>query len=347
MGRQHLPNVAKNPKFRIRALCDLNEELLAERKKSYGPEYTTTDYRTLLNDREIEAIFIGVRGDRHAEFIEKVAESGKHVFVEKPMTHASEEAERVVKAVRRSGVKLMVGFNRRFAPCMVDAKALYQAMKTTRAILNYRIMDDHNYRPKYIFDLKVGHGHLLAEGCHIFDLICWFLDEKPVRIYCQGALETDNVAVVTFEKGSIATISCGGLGSFYYPKEYMEVFSGYKTLVMDQFSELRYYTLEEGQHRHYPLKVDELRNVASDKIGIAAQYEKLRESSRRKLGPGTTQPDKGHMAEIDAFADAILNDTPSPVDEIAGARATVLALKGYESLKKKIPVEISEKDYFV
>ena len=75
---------------------------------------------------KIKVGFIGVRGDQHAEFIERVAASGKHIFVEKPMTHTFEETERVVRAVRKSGIKLMVGFNRRFAPGMLDAKTLYQ-----------------------------------------------------------------------------------------------------------------------------------------------------------------------------------------------------------------------------
>ena len=171
MARQHLPNIIRNSLIHIKIMCDRDEDLLQQRKKEFQPDICTTDARKVFQDPEVDVVFVGTRSSQHACFIEKSAQYGKHVFVEKPMVMTYEETACVLKVVKKSNINVGIGFNRRFAPIMVEAKRLFKEFREGPANIVYRIVDDHRIRPAYIFDMNDGGGHLLQECCHIFDLL--------------------------------------------------------------------------------------------------------------------------------------------------------------------------------
>jgi predicted dehydrogenase len=352
MGRQHLPNIRRNPSYRIHTLCDLNADLLRQRATEFKPLKCASNSDEVFEDPGIDVIFVGTRSQTHAAFIEKALSKGKHVFVEKPMTMTLAETARILGMAKGSTANVGVGFNRRFSPIMIEARRRFHGYKNGPANIIYRIVDDHDVRPGYIFDLEDGGGHLLQEGCHIFDLLAWFLGEEPVEIYAAGPLETDNLLILKFSGGSLASVICGGKGGLFYPKESMEVFCNRTTLIVDHFFELRQDGPAGNEILTFALdpKSAPLPGNGRD---MTALYRSLfdqrpppeKQDHATQIAAHKILVDKGHDRVIDAFARDILDGRRFSVGAVDGARATICALKGYESIRANRPVPIRPEEY--
>lgn len=278
-------------------------------------------------------------------FIREIAAAGKHMLVEKPMTVTDEESRCAVAAVQDAGVKLMVGFNRRFAPLAVEAKRLFHTRHSGRpAMITYRAVDDRRFWPDYAFDPKRGGGKILCECCHFFDFLRWFLDVEPVRIFCEGYRDDQNCVTLRFADGSLGTIISGGNGSLAYPKERLEVFCDGTTLVLDQHMWLQAEGYGDLHDVTGKWAADPYPGVGAEGVPLERHRAKLRhwlehgvqpEDFARKAYYGTfPSADLGHVAEIEAFARAIIDDAPSPCDEIAGARATACCTAAIRSMEE-------------
>lgn len=347
MAYQHLPNVRKDPRYRIHTLCDLDRDLLARREREFGPARTCTDAGEVFADPEIDVVFIGTKEDARTSLILRAAEAGKHMFVEKPMTATNEETAAVLEAVRGSGVTLGIGFNRRYSPIMTEAKNHFESYRRGPASLLYRIVCSH---PRPCPEEK---RHLLVEGCHIFDLVAWFLGEEPIEVFAGGTLQDDNPVLLKMSGGSDAFIYCGSRGGYHYPKELMEVFCNGTTLAADQFFELRIDGPGVGRNVLKNFPVSSKSDHEPEEKTMTGFY-RLSWSQRRDqetLGPGRglaaghLYVNKGHEKEIAAFAEAIAAGRPFAPGVVEGARATVCALKAYESIAKNRPVHIEPSDY--
>ncbi|MDZ4199543.1 MAG: Gfo/Idh/MocA family oxidoreductase [Kiritimatiellia bacterium] len=346
--RYHLESVKKNPLFQIRALCDLDTDRLADRKQRFGCEYATTHYKDMLADPDLDLIFIGTEHNLHCRFIVELAEAGKNIFVEKPMCITAEECKRVVDAVQSNRVKLMVGYNRRFAPAMVYLKEKYRQIRQGRnGIYLYRIMDDFLTwdNQEANASLEIGGGKILGECCHIFDLVSWFSDSEPIRIFAQGDMN-DACITLHFANGDNASIVTGGVGSQYYPKELMEVYCHSSTLALYSFCETLFSSPQEFEVKTYKMR----KNRYSDEQGYAAYVKSLQAYKKEHRAGAVTptdqpNPDKGHYEELTAYARALLDGRPSPVDEFSGSRATILALKAIESIRTGKAQEIQPQEY--
>lgn len=351
MARQHLPNILKNPGIQLHTFCDLDKNLLEMRKKEYNPLSTTLRAEEVFENKEIDAVLIGTQGRSHAHFVEMSANFGKDVYVEKPMTMTYEETNRILEIVSRNPIQVGIGFNRRFAPSVIAMKEKLQSYKTGPANIVYRIVDDHRVRPHYIFDMNEGGGHLLQEACHIFDLLTFMLEAEPVEIYAAGPLETDNIVIMTFDDGSVASIICGGKGGLFYPKELMEIFCDNRTLVLDHFYELRYDGSEGSEIKRFGLASKNEINL--EEPSMTELYNKIFASRPKKeiLGPHAAngilvpQVEKGHSQAMVAFAEAVVNRSEYSINVHDGARATVCALKAYDSIRSNKPISISKEDY--
>lgn len=351
MARKHLPNIMRNPGIRLHTLCDINADLLKQREREYHPKRVTSDAESVFKDPEVDAVLVGTRSNQHARLVLQAAASRKHIYVEKPMTMTFEETDSVLKAVRKSGIIIGVGFNRRFAPSLVEARNLFKSYKKGPANVIYRIVDDHRIRPHYIFDMNDGGGHLLQEGCHIFDLLAWFLEEEPVEIYAIGPLETDNSVIIKYSGGSSATMVCGGKGGLCYPKEAMEVFCANSTLALDSFYELRFDGPGRNFIRTFPPHVQSKVKLPEESMTGFYKAEFAARPTFDIVGPHaandlpTPSVDKGHEQAMAAFAESIVTGKPYSIGVVAGARATVCALKAYESIRTNRPVAICPREY--
>lgn len=342
MQRVGLPALEHTGRFSFHRFCDQNPDNLASAAGDYHPHHTSRNADDVFNDADVDVLFIGTRSNFHCPLLLDAIRANKPVFVEKPMTMTEAETEQVLDVARGRNPLVGVDFNRRYAPSIVSMKSLFDRVRSGPSQIHYRIMDDHRIRPEYIFNMEDGGGHLLQEGCHIFDLLSWFLDSKPVLVFARGPLETDNAVLIEFADGSLATIACGGKGSLFYPKECFEVFNNGHSLALDHFLQLRC----TGEL----LEPDEaLQWFGRDELpeGMDAVY---RDSFARQprgdvdpqklLSAFKLSANKGHREILHAFADAVQSGKPFPVGVEAGAMATIVALKAYASIRENRPVAI-------
>lgn len=346
----HLPNAKENPHVRIRALCDLDADLLARRAGQFPCDYTAEDARKLMDDPEIDLLVVCTRHDQHARLSVEAMKAGKDVLCEKPMSHLPEDMPLLVRTQRETGRRYVVGHNRRFAPAMVAAKELVRPRPRPLMAL-YRIVDNAELWPGWPMLAENG-GKIVSECSHVFDLLCWLLDADPVSVHAIGWLEDNNVVSLSFSDGSIASVVSGGMGSEIYPKELLEVFCCGATVAVDHFLHLRVDGIPGAEDRFFPYKKDPWAHVSErlDMDGFRLRMKEWRKNilpedfERRSYGNLPTV-DKGHAAELDALVQAIRQNAPGPADAVEAARATVCCFKAVESLKSGQPAAMRPEDY--
>lgn len=206
----------------------------------------TSDTASLIADPAIDVAVVATRPYSHARFATEALEAGKHVFVEKPLAVDLDELRRVERAHAASGRQLMVGFNRRFAPLVVEMKRLLDTVREPKSfifLMNAGAIPADNW----IQDLSMTGGRIISEACHHVDLMR-FLVGAPIisvqgrRIGDNDALPiTEDKAVITlgFADGSFGTIHYLANGASSFPKERFEAFAAGRTLQLDNFLKLR------------------------------------------------------------------------------------------------------------
>ena len=243
----HLGNAFSNPRIRVKWCCDLMDQNLEFVKQHYTPEHLTKDYRDILGDPEVQGVLILTVHNVRKELIQAAAEAGKHIFVEKPMSLTQKESYDIMRILQRNPVKFVVGFNRRCAPIIQDAKALLDDQKANpkdapwrykrygkalhlreedATMVLMRINDDSASFKSYAFDEYVGQGSIIGELCHFFDLACFLIGKEPVKVYTEGWSRTNMSVTILFEDQSICTVFDASNGSFDHPKELIEVYYG-------------------------------------------------------------------------------------------------------------------------
>src|SRR5207248_209028 len=168
-------------------------------------------------------------------------ESGKHVFVEKPLALTKEDVDTVERAGSLSGSPiLMVGFNRRFAPHVVKTKALLETVREPKSFVMTvnagAVPPEHWTR-----DPDSGGGRIIGEACHFIDLLRFLAGTPIVEHEVAAARTADaNVSIsLRFSDGSLVTIHYFSTGHRSFPKERLEIFCGGRALQLDNFRTLR------------------------------------------------------------------------------------------------------------
>ena len=165
-------------------------------------------------------VFIATRHDSHAEYVMRALKAGKNVFVEKPLCMTEEEFEEIADIYKNGSgggtPRLMVGFNRRFAPHVRSIKREFSD-KLPKSI-NYRINAGSIPPDHWIHDREIGGGRIIGEVCHFVDLAMFLAGSLPKSLYAaamedpRGLLDTLNVNIL-FRGGSIANVSYFANGS--------------------------------------------------------------------------------------------------------------------------------------
>jgi predicted dehydrogenase/threonine dehydrogenase-like Zn-dependent dehydrogenase len=206
--------------------------------KKYGFSHSTTDYKQILKDPDIDLVLITTRHDKHATMVEESLYAGKNVFVEKPLALNKEQLEKIISVFNQSNKTLTVGFNRRFSPHSVKVKSLIgNAPMNVIATMNAGNIPSN----VWVHDMLTGGGRIIGEACHFIDLITYFTGSK-VRAVCMNALginpsdNTDNASILLkYENGSTGVINYFSNGSKAYSKERVEVYSQERTAIIDNF----------------------------------------------------------------------------------------------------------------
>jgi predicted dehydrogenase/threonine dehydrogenase-like Zn-dependent dehydrogenase len=207
----------------------------AQRKFGFGAVSTSAD--AVLTDESLAAIFIVTRHHSHADLVCQALRAGKAVFVEKPLALTGEQLQRVIDTVAETGNdRLMVGFNRRFAPLLVQMRNQFGPAgqgSASRYLVNAGRLDADSW---YRNDGLEG-SRFIGEGGHFIDTLSWWADSLPAEVYATGGPEADDVqALLRFENGSTASISYLTGGNSRFPKETLDSAADGKSARLDNFS---------------------------------------------------------------------------------------------------------------
>ncbi len=238
-----LPNL-KKAKASIKYIASsggLSSTTLAKR---FNIANSTSDYKEILNDTDVDLIIITTKHNSHASIVIETLNAGKSVFVEKPLALNLEQLDAVTQAYKNNNNTISVGFNRRFAPLALKMKSLLGASQTPINIVA-TMNAGHIPSNVWVHDMEIGGGRIIGEACHFIDL-CTYLTGSLVKSVCMNAMEknpkenTDNASILLkYENGSNAVINYFSNGSKSYSKERIEVYSQERTLVMDNWRRLK------------------------------------------------------------------------------------------------------------
>jgi predicted dehydrogenase/threonine dehydrogenase-like Zn-dependent dehydrogenase len=295
-----LPHLAKLETVRLahvatnRSLSAVN----AQRRFGFVTASTTAD--AVLEDDSLNAIFIVTRHATHASLVCRALESGKAVFVEKPLALTSDELQQVIDTVAASGNdRLMVGFNRRFAPLLVEMKSRFgqpAGGSVTRYLVNAGPLEADSW---YLNEELEG-SRFAGEGGHFIDTLSWWADSLPEKVYAiPGPEAGDLQATVQFRNGSTGTITYLTTGNSRYQKETLDAAGGGRSARLDNFTQ-------------------------------AAVWAGRRRSATHARGG----QDKGQRMELTRFVEACRTGAPMPIpfeSLVATTSATIAVTRSLSS----------------
>jgi myo-inositol 2-dehydrogenase/D-chiro-inositol 1-dehydrogenase len=232
IGQVHAEVLASRvPSAELAIVADIFEPAAAELGQAYDIPYTA-DYQDILKEDSIDAVAICSSTGTHAQIIIESAAAGKHIFCEKPIDHNLATIDAALKAVADSGVKFMVGFNRRFDPNFRKVRAM---------VAEGKIGDPHILRitsrdpaPPPVEYIKVSGGIFLDMTIHDFDMARFVMGSEVEEVYVQGAVLVDpaigeagdiDTAIVSlkFANGAVGTIDNSRQAVYGYDQR-VEVF---------------------------------------------------------------------------------------------------------------------------
>ena len=313
-----LPNISKGKDMVLKGVMTSTSTSSRSVADRFGFEFCTGNEEDILQNDEINTVFIATRHDSHGYYVKKALEAGKNVFVEKPLCLTIEELEGIKLAyqllitnnesqITSNGVPLlMVGYNRRFSPL---TKMMKEKITTGPMSMIYRINAGAIPADSWIQDMEIGGGRIIGEVCHFIDYLTFVNGSLPVSVYAaamkdaQCLNDTVNVSL-SFENGSIGTISYFANGSKFLPKEYIEIHNMGATLAITGFRQLEVFT------------------------------------NRRDFQKKLFSQDKGQKGAVAEFLKSVKNGRISPISFEEIYTTSLVAFKAIESLKAGKAIKI-------
>ena len=221
----YLAHVATN-----RSLSAVNAQ------RRFGFATASTNAGSVLDDETLDAIFIVTRHHTHADLVCRALETGKAVFVEKPLALTREEVDRIVEVVAKTGNdRLMVGFNRRFAPLLATMRSDFGAASST-AVTRYLVNAGPLAADSWYGNDALEGSRFTGEGGHFIDTLSWWAGSLPDEVYAVQGAEKDDVHVtVRFQNGSSGAITYVTGGNPRFPKETLDAAAGGRSARLDNF----------------------------------------------------------------------------------------------------------------
>ena len=258
----------------------------------------STNIDDILDSEVINTVAIVTRHNTHASQVVSALNSGKHVFVEKPLALSLDELELIDKTYQKvnksNDVKLMVGFNRRYAPHIIKMKELLDSRRSPKSFI-ITVNAGHIPIEHWTQNNTIGGGRIVGEGCHFIDLMRHLVgfsivDFKATMIGNFPGIEVrqDKASItLSFEDGSFGTIHYLANGGPSFPKERIEVFCDKGVLLMDNyrmlkgydwpgFKSMKLYKQDKGQKACAKAFIESI--IKAEKTPIS--YEEVIESSR-------------------------------------------------------------------
>lgn len=320
IGRLHADNLRVLPSYRIKSISEafMTEELVAW-AESRGLGAAFTDGEAILNDPEIDAVFICTPTDTHASWIERAARAGKHIFCEKPISMSSEETSRALQTAKEAGVLLQVGFNRRMDPNFRKLKQLVQAGELGRPhIVKITSRDPQPPGEAYV---RSSGGMFMDMTIHDFDMARYLVGEEVAEVYTRGANLIDPmfgrcddvdtaVITLTFTSGAICVIDNSRQAVYGYDQR-VEVFGSQGAATADNC-------------RPTTVEVSTASSVTRD----------------QPLHFFLERYNQAFTDEVAAFAQSIILQEPAVCSGYDGQQAQLIAEAALESHRTGLPVKL-------
>jgi predicted dehydrogenase/threonine dehydrogenase-like Zn-dependent dehydrogenase len=265
-----LPQFKANADVTLRTVCTATGVKAQKAKEKFGFDTCVTDWRAVIADGAINTVLVATRHDLHAPIVCEALKAGKAVFVEKPLCLRGEELDEIIKVINQtSNARLLVGFNRRFAPFAAEVRKLSGPL-----VMRYRVSVTPLPREHWINNPDIGGGRILGEVCHFVDFLQFAARSRPVSIFAQG-FGADNVQVaLRFADGSVGAVDYFSVADAALEKERFEAFGGGRHLVVTDFSdkgqaaEVREFITAVKTGGPMPMALEEIVNSTRATLGI-------------------------------------------------------------------------------
>lgn len=241
IGRIHGRNLKfQIPGARLTAVADVMVDSVREFAADLEIPIWETDYRRILANKDIQAVVICSSTDSHAQLITEAAQAGKDIFCEKPIALDLDKIDQAIATVREAGVKLMVGFNRRFDPSFKKARDIVATGKIgTPHLVRISSRDPEPPSPAYV---KVSGGLFLDMMIHDFDMARYLLGEEVTELMATGNCLVDPeigrlgdvdtaVVLLKYQSGALGAIDNSRKAIYGYDQR-IEVFGSEGSVVV-------------------------------------------------------------------------------------------------------------------
>lgn len=301
-----LPHLAKREDVGLVHVATNSSLSAANARRRFGFSHASTDAEAVLADDDLDAVFVVTRHHTHADFVCRALEAGKATFVEKPLALTDEQLARILDVVRTTGNdRLMVGFNRRFAPLLTDMRRRFAAT-TEGSVVRYLVNAGTLGAKSWYNNEELEGSRFAGEGGHFLDTIGWWLGADPIEVHATAARDQHDLHLaLRYDNGSIASIDYVTNGNPRYPKETFEASAAGRTARLDNF-------------------------------GKATVWTGRRRSMRRTFGA----IDKGQGRQVAAFVDAVRTGSPMPISVPSLVTTTAATLAVGRSLATGAPVAL-------
>lgn len=304
------------------AIADAHLETARQLGDRVGVSTLYADYREMLKRDDLDAVVIVTPTNTHTAIIKDAAEAGKHIFTEKPLALTVAGCDEAIAAVESAGLKMHVGFMRRFDPAYVAAKKKIDGGVIGQPVM-FKAVGRDPWRTSLEFARRENSGGLIADmGIHDFDLARWLMGSEVDRVYSEGGClvfpeladvdDIDNAVVnLRFENGAVGNVDVSRNAIYGYDIR-TEVIGSEGTVMIGNLQHTATLTLTKN-------------NVAHDVIpGFMERF-------------GTA-----YAAEIRDFVEAIETGRDVAVDGRDARAATAIAAAATLSFDEGRPVQLSE-----
>lgn len=321
IGKIHLQNMLRHfAGVRVVAVGDT--QLSAENfSATFRDIDFSNDPAAVVSRADVDAVLICTPTSSHAEMIELAVKSGKHIFCEKPVDLSLARTKALVDLAAASGVKMMLGFNRRFDPDFLEARRKILAGRIGGVQVVKITSRDPGLPP--LDYIRNSGGLFMDMAIHDFDMARYMMNKEVKEVYAKGLVLVDQqvaeagdidtaLTTLVFEDGTYAVIDNSRKAIYGYDQR-LEIF-GDKGMIQ----------VENNLHN---------RNVVFDQDGIHHALP---------LDFFMDRYTASYLNEMQYFIDALSKDAPLPVTGEDGLKATVIAVAARKSVLENRPVQISE-----
>ena len=322
IGKVHMQSITYNvPSAKVLGITDVFKDGLQELADKYGIEKVYEDYKEMLADKDIDAVLVCSSTDTHADISIEAAQAGKHVFCEKPVDLTPEKVKAVIDAVEKAGVKLQVGFNRRFDHNFAHVRSLINEGKV--GDLELIKITSRDPAPPSTEYAAVSGGMFLDMTIHDFDMARFLAGCDVTEVYVNAACLVDpaigeagdvDTAIINlkFENGALGVIDNSRRAAYGYDQR-IEVFGSLGAAMAANDTPTNVTVMNAD-------------GVTTDKP-LYFFLERYMQSFRD---------------EMIQFVDAVQNDKPTPTTGLDGLNSILVALAAKKSVAEGRAVKISE-----